>query len=119
MKTYCKELEELLKKLKPNEVIYISSKGNKYHFIEHRDRRFFFDIPNHSNPQSPFRKALTEEQLCKLLIILIKNKILTTNNFPFKDYRIAAFYGFINILYPKQYVKTKGKIYLAKQGKSL
>ena len=106
MENHCKELDELLKKLKPRTVIYVSNRGNKYHFIEFRNGKLFFDIPNHINSIRPYVKSITEEQFCELLKKLIKIKILIKEDFPFQDCRKAAFYGFVNQLYPNQYTKN-------------
>lgn len=110
MKTPCNELIEPLKKLKPNKVIYTSGRGNDYLFSEYRNERLFFHIPNRSHKNAPYTKSLTAEQFCELLKKLLKEKVLVTNDFPFKDCRISAFYGFINILYPKTFIKTHGRI---------
>lgn len=110
MEKHCKELVELLKILTPNMVIYKSKNNNKYHFKEYKNERIYFDIPNHITPKNPNIKSITVEQFCKLLLELLEKKFLITNDFPFKDCRIAGFYGFINILYPDRFIKSHGKI---------
>ena len=110
MKNQCKELEELLQKLESHCVIYTTSKGNDYHFIEYGNSKLFFDIPNHKNPETPYKKSITGQQLCELIIKLYKNKILLVEDFPFQDCRKAAFYGFVNVLSPNKVTKAKGQI---------
>ena len=114
MEKHCKELAELLKYLTPNKVIYKSKNNNRYHFKEYKNGRLYFDIPNSITPKKPNIKSITVEQFCKLLLELFKKKILRTNDFPFKDCRIAGLYGFINVLYPDTFIKTHGKISLIK-----
>lgn len=105
-----KEIDELLKKLKAGQIIYVTNKNNNFYFIEHRINKLFFSIPNHNNPSIPNIKSVSDEQFCKLLRELIKKKRLTTEDFPFKDCRKAAFYGFVNNLFPNTFIKTRGKI---------
>jgi hypothetical protein len=107
-------LDELLAKLRNKQVIYSSSVGNNYHFVKYSNQRLYFDIPNHNNPKLPNIKSLTKEQFFILLKELKNKKYLITSDFPFKDCRICAFFGFINILYPNTYSKTQGKISLIK-----
>ena len=107
MENHCKELDELLKKLRPRRIIYTSNRGNNYHFIEFRNGKLFFDIPNHVEPINPRKKLISKEQFCRLLKELIENKILLNENLPFKDCRKAGFYGFVNQLYPNQYIKNR------------
>ena len=110
----CKELKELLERLKPKNIIYTSREGNNYHFIEFINGKLYFDIPNHIDPKHPNIKSIKKEQFCKLLKELKNKKYLIISDFPFRDCRIGAFYGFISILYPNTYSKTKGKISLIK-----
>ena len=110
MKNQCKKIEELLHKLEPHVIIYTTNKGNNYHFIEYRNNRLYFDIPNHKHPVSPYKKAITEQQFCGLLNKLQTNKILISEDFPFQDCRKAAFYGFVNILCPNKAIKARGQI---------
>lgn len=107
-KNYCKEIFDILKILNPGTTIHTTNRGNSFHFIEFRDGKLFFSIPNHKTPQNPNIKSITEVQFCILLEILIKNKTLIKEDFPFQDCRKAAFYGFVNqILISKlKYIKT-------------
>jgi hypothetical protein len=95
-KSHCKELEELLKKLKKGKIIHETNKGNHFKFVEYRNHRLYFSIPCHKAPFKPYKKSITDEQFCKLIKKLLK-KILITENFPFHDCRKSAFYGFAKI----------------------
>lgn len=110
MEKQCEELIRLLEIIEPNEKIYISREGGIYRFREYKNNKLFFFIPNRTTPNNPYPKSITAEQFCKLLHKLLQKKILYTSDFPFKDCRIGAFYGFINLLYPNQYRKLRGKI---------
>lgn len=110
MEKQCKELIKLLNILKRNDVIYISREEGRYLFREYRDNKLFFLIPKRANPNTFNSKSITAEQFCKLLQKLLQEDILYTSDFPFKDCRISAFYGFVNLLYPGRYKRTKGKI---------
>lgn len=108
----CKELYELLKKLKPDTIIYETNRHNYFYFIAHIDGKLFFSIPKHKNSSIPYKKSVLDKQFCELLEKLIKKSILTKEDFPFQDCRKSAFYGFINILYPNRFIKKLGKILL-------
>jgi predicted ribosome quality control (RQC) complex YloA/Tae2 family protein len=110
MGKYCEELKKLLEILKLNKEIYISGRENIYHFREYKDNKLFFYIPNRSNSEKPYSKSITVEQFCELLRKLLEKGRLITADFPFKDCRVSAFYGFVNLLYPNQYIKERGKI---------
>lgn len=102
MKDKCKELSVLIEKLRPKSIIHITRKSNYYHFIEYRNQKLFFDIPNHKSPNTPYKKSIPGDTFCKLINKLEKKSILINKDFPFNDCRKAAFYGFVNILYDKK-----------------
>ncbi len=94
----CEGLSELLKNIKKGAIIHITNKGNYFYFVEFRDKKMFFSIPNHITPQKPNIKSISEEQFCNLLKKLIEKKTLTKEDFPFQDCRKSAFYGFLHHL---------------------
>ncbi len=106
----CSALNILLKKLSSKKKIYKSRDDNHYHFLYYKNSRLYFDIPNHGNLKKKYVKSITDYQFCKLHKELFKKKVLYTSDFPFKDCRIGAFYGFIDILYPKMFEKKHGYI---------
>jgi hypothetical protein len=112
--TACKQFEELIKKLKPQKIIHTSNRGFNFHFLEYKNNRLYFNIPNHVSPKNPNKKSITDKQFCQLIIMLNKQKILRTSNFPFQDCRVAAFRGFLNILNSKSYINSRGIITLVK-----
>jgi hypothetical protein len=109
IENHCDELNKLLGKLEPNTIIYEANTGNKYSFIEHKSEKLFFKIPSLKNLEVFYRKSITDKQFCELLKKLIKNKILTKDDFPFQDCRKSAFYGFVNYLYYDTFIKSKDK----------
>lgn len=106
----CDELKKLLIILKLDKIIYVTKTGNKYSFIEHQSDKLFFKIPSQKNFKGFYRKSISDKQFCELLKKLIVNKILTKNDFPFQDCRKSAFYGFVNLIIPKTFIKGNGYI---------
>lgn len=106
----CNELKNLLVLLNPDEIIYEARTGNKYSFIEHLSDKLFFKIPSQKSLKGYHRKSISNKQFCELLKKLIANKILTKNDFPFQDCRKSAFYGFVNLITPKTFIKVHGFI---------
>lgn len=106
----CDNLKNLLVLLYPDKIIYEAKTGNKYSFIEHQSDKLFFKIPSQKSLKGFHRKSISDKQFCKLLKKLIANKILTKNDFPFQDCRKSAFYGFINLIIPKTFIKVHGCI---------
>jgi len=94
----CLIVLELLSKIEKGTIIHTTNRGNKFHFVEFRDRKLFFSIPNHITPQNPNIKSISEEQFCSLLKKLIEKNTLTKEDFPFQDCRKSAFYGFLHHL---------------------
>ena len=105
---YCKEIENLLIIIELNQIIYISNKGFEYCFIAYKKEKLFFSIPNHLNPSKPYIKSISKLIFCKLINKLLDEKKIESTDFPFQDCRKAAFYGYLNILYPSAYVKNGG-----------
>lgn len=106
----CDELKNLLVLLKADKIIYEAKTGNKYSFIEHQSDKLFFKIPSQKSLKGFHRKSISDKQFCELLKKLITNKILTKNDFPFQDCRKSAFYGFVNLIIPKTFIKVHGFI---------
>jgi hypothetical protein len=92
--------------------IYHSQNDGEYFFTEIKKDRIYFSIPNRKYPNKPYTKSITKDQFDKLLNLLEQNKELATGNFPFRDCRIAAFFGFVNVLNPNRAIKERGKIKL-------
>ena len=95
---YCKEILNLKKILKEGSIIHFTNRGNSFRFIEFKNEKLFFSIPNHNDSKSPYIKSISEEQFCKLLNKIIQKKILNKEDFPFHDCRKSAFYGFLHYL---------------------
>lgn len=95
---HCKSLFELLKTIKKDTIIHVTNRNNEFRFVEFRDNKLFFSIPNHITPQKPNIKSISEVQFCNLLEKLIEKKSLTKKDFPFQDCRKSAFYGFLHHL---------------------
>lgn len=96
---HCKEILNLQKIIKKGSIIHVTNRGNVFRFIEFKNKKLFFSIPNHNDSVSPYIKSISEEQFCKLLKKIIQKKILTKDDFPFQDCRKSAFYGFLYHLF--------------------
>ena len=103
--------------------IYKSRDGGIYRFCGIRDKRLrneilLYSIPNNNSPKHPNIKGLQKQEIEFLWQHLLQNKKISTsyikNTFPdlYKEGSccIAAFFGIINTLYPKIFVKETGII---------
>jgi hypothetical protein len=95
-----------------NMLIYTSRNGGNYFYLGIENDKVYFSIPNRQQPERPFQKGITNTQFTKLLQTLVNNGAVVTKDFPFRDCRIAAFYGIVNTLNPNTINKTHDRISL-------
>lgn len=84
------DLKKILSTKKP---IYTTRKGNCFNFLEVKDEKLFFSIPNHNNGGF-YRKSIP--------IRLLENSLKKTNDnykdLPFKDCRKSFFKAVCKII---------------------
>jgi hypothetical protein len=79
----CDSIDKHLKILKKDSIIYTTKRGNYFYFVEHKNSRLYFSIPNHNDPQKPYIKSIKVEHFCDL-ISKLKGRKLTEKTFHFK-----------------------------------
>ncbi len=103
--------------------IYKSRESGLIKFCGVRDKRVgngtvLYSIPNNKSPKHPNIKAFHKAEIETLWIHLLDNKEIKTSNFKnlcaelYKEGGccFSAFYGIINTLYPKVFIKGHGII---------
>src|SRR5690606_36447445 len=104
-------------------VLHTTKNGNEYCFIGVRDKRkgketVLYTIPNNNNNLCPYIKGIHRDELDGMWQLLLKQGKITRADVKqyFPDLEKeggcywSVFYGFVNLLYPNQYIKERGKI---------